>query len=187
MTQKTWEKQLSRRLKDLPKTERKQVLDYYREIYGDKLEAGFSETEILDEFGSPEECATRILAGEGITPTKAERKNPRLSPAAIVGMFFLSLIFILPLAIVALSLVITFFALTVSGVGIALAGVVYAIGAPLLSIGSLSAAGIFAHLGFGLALCGVGLLLFAAFKPLTEYVAIGTGKTLAFLYKGRFF
>ncbi len=185
MTQKTWEKQLSRRLTSLSKAERKQVLDYYREIYSDKKEAGFAEPEILAEFGSPEECARKILGEEGVKYDAAKEKKRRVSPAAVVGMFFLSLIIILPLAITAFALIISFFAVSVSGVAVALAGVIYAIGAPLLAIGSLSTAGIFAHLGVGLAMCGVGLLLFVAFMLLTQYLAIGTGKALAFLYKGR--
>ncbi len=187
MTKKIWEKRLLSNLHPLQRAERKKILDYYREMYGDKAEAGFSEAEILAEFGSPEACAARILAEENveISPIKEKRKTP--SPLAIVGICFVSLILVLPLAMVALSLIITFFALAVSGAAIAIAGAIYTIGAPLLSIGSLSAAGIFGHLGIGLTLCGVGCLLFVAFTPLTKYLAIGTGKTLAFLYKGRFF
>lgn len=186
MTEKTWEKRLARHLSALSKTERKQVIDYYREMYGDKREAGFSEAEILAEFGSPEECAAKILAGENAQPVLQKRERRKLSPAEIVGMFFLSLILILPLALTAFALIVTFFAVSVSGVAVAVAGGVYAIGAPLLSIGSLSAAGCFAHLGVGLTLCGVGCLLFVAFEPLGKYLAIGTGKALKFLYKGRF-
>ena len=186
MTQKNWEKRLARHLSALSKTERKQVIDYYREMYGDKAEAGFSEAEILAEFGSPEDCAAKILAGESVQPAPHKRERRKLSPAEIVGMFFLSLILILPLALTAFALIVTFFAVSVSGVAVAIAGGVYAIGAPLLSIGSLSAAGCFAHLGVGLTLCGVGCLLFVAFEPLGKYLAIGTGKALKFLYKGRF-
>ena len=186
MTKKIWEKRLLSKLRPLQRAERKKILDYYREMYGDKAEAGFSEAEILAEFGSPEKCAARILAEENTQPTLQKRERRKLSPAEIVGMFFLSLILILPLALTAFALIVTFFALTVSGVAVAIAGGVYAIGAPLLSIGSLSAAGCFAHLGVGLTLCGVGCLLFVAFEPLGKHLAIGTGKALKFLYKGRF-
>ncbi len=186
MTKKIWEKRLLSKLRPLQRAERKKILDYYREMYGDKAEAGFSEAEILAEFGSPEACAARILAEENIEPTLQKGERRKLSPAEIVGMFFLSLILILPLALTAFALIVTFFALTVSGIAVAIAGGIYAIGAPLLSIGSLSAAGCFAHFGVGLTLCGVGCLLFVAFEPLGKYLAIGTGKALKFLYKGRF-
>lgn len=187
MTKKSWEKRLLAKLRHLPRAERKKILEYYREIYGDKTEAGFSEAEILAEFGSPEECATKILAGENAQPTLQKRERRKLSPAEIVGIFFLSLILILPLALTAFALIVTFFALTVAGVGIAITGVIYAIGAPILSIGSLSIAGCLAHFGVGLALCGVGCLLFVAFEFFGKYLAVGTGKALTFLYKGRFF
>ena len=187
MTKKIWEKRLLSNLRPLQKAERKKILDYYREMYGDKVEAGFSEAEILAEFGSPEACAARILAEENVEIPPIKEKGKAPSPWAIVGICFVSLILVLPLAITAFALIVTFFAVSVSGAAIAIAGVIYAIGAPLLSIGSLPAAGCFAHLGVGLTLCGVGCLLFVAFAPLTKYLAIGTGKTLAFLYKGRFF
>ena len=186
MTKKIWEKRLLSKLRPLQRAERKKILDYYREMYGDKAEAGYSEAEILAEFGSPEACAARILAEENVEIPLKKEKRRTPSPLAIVGIVFVSLILVLPLASIALALIVTFFAVSVSGVGIAIAGGVYAIGAPILSIGSLSAAGIFAHLGVGLTLCGVGCLLFVAFAPLGKYVAIGTGKALAFLYKGRF-
>lgn len=187
MTKKIWEKRLLSKLRPLRRAERKKILDYYREMYGDKAEAGYSEAEILAEFGSPEACAARILAEENVEIPPKKEKRRTSSPLAIVGIVFVSLILVLPLASVALALIVTFFAFTVSGAAIAIAGVIYAIGAPLLSIGSLSAAGVFAHLGVGLTLCGAGCLLFVAFAPLGKYLAIGTGKTLKFLYKGRFF
>lgn len=187
MTKKIWEKRLLSNLRPLQKAERKKILEYYREMYGDKVEAGFSEAEILAEFGSPEACAARILAEENVEIPPIKEKGKAPSPLAIVGICFVSLILVLPLTITAFALIVTFFAVSVSGAAIAIAGVIYAIGAPLLSIGSLPAAGCFAHLGVGLTLCGVGCLLFVAFAPLTKYLAIGTGKTLAFLYKGRFF
>ena len=186
MTEKNWEKRLARHLSALSKTERKQVIDYYREIYGDKREAGFSEVDILAEFGSPEECAARILAGENVQPVPQKREKRKLSPAAIVGMLFATLLLIVPLFAAAFALIASFFAVSLSGAVIAIAGVVYAIGAPIVSINSLSAAGVVAHFAIGIAACGVGCLLFVAFKLLTKYLVIGTGKALKILYQGRF-
>ena len=186
MTEKHWEKQLTRHLSTLPKNERKQVIDYYREMYGDKKEAGFTEADILAEFGSPEECATRILAGGNAQSTPKKQTKRSASPAAIVGMVFATLILIVPLAAMAFALIASFFAVSVSGAVVAIAGLIYAIGSPIFCIGSLSAAGVVAHFSIGIASCGVGCLLFVAFKPLTKYLAIGTGKALKTLYQGRF-
>lgn len=185
MTEKHWEKQLTRHLSTLPKNERKQVVDYYREMYGDKREAGFSETEILAEFGAPEECAARILAGENAQSAPQKQTKRRVSPAAIVGMIFATLILIVPLAATAFALIASFFAISVSGAVVAIAGAIYAFGSPIFCFGSLSAAGVVAHFSIGIASCGVGCLLFVAFKPLTKYLAIGTGKALKTLYQGR--
>lgn len=38
----------------LPEEERERALGYYAELYGDKLDAGVSESEIVREFGDPE-------------------------------------------------------------------------------------------------------------------------------------
>ena len=62
MKKKTWEKQLVKLLKALPYAERQSVLNYYNEIYSDKIEAGMAEEEIIAEFGFPEDCAARILS-----------------------------------------------------------------------------------------------------------------------------
>ena len=42
-------------------SERRRVLDYYAEAYADRREAGFSEREIIEEFGAPYDAAQRIL------------------------------------------------------------------------------------------------------------------------------
>ena len=65
MNKKEWERALLKNLKSLSRQERKEVLEYYREMYGDKLDAGFSEQEILREFGSPKDCAKKILMENG--------------------------------------------------------------------------------------------------------------------------
>lgn len=77
MTKKEWEKRLLKNLKSLSKQERKEVLEYYREMYDDKLDTGFSEREILKEFGSPEECARKILAENGNEDTPRQVSPPR--------------------------------------------------------------------------------------------------------------
>ena len=61
MTQVEWEKIFLENLTTIPDAERFKMAEYYREIYGDKLEAGQTPDEILAEFGDPKECAIRIL------------------------------------------------------------------------------------------------------------------------------
>ena len=61
MTQVEWEKIFLDNLAAIPEAERFKMAEYYREIYGDKLEAGQTPDEVLAEFGDPKECAKRIL------------------------------------------------------------------------------------------------------------------------------
>ena len=44
MTQQEWEKKLKEYLTPLPQAEQEQIVEYYREMYGDRLDAGYSET-----------------------------------------------------------------------------------------------------------------------------------------------
>ena len=61
MTYTEWRDELKSNLLSVSEAERKRVLDYYAEAYADRREAGFSEREIIDEFGAPYDAAQRIL------------------------------------------------------------------------------------------------------------------------------
>lgn len=183
MKKREWEKRFLKALKSLPKYEREEALEYYREMYGDKAESGLSEREILQEFGIPERCAERILNEQYANrPAPAQREKRTLSPAEIVGLFFVFLLLGLPLAGAALGVIVSFFAVAVSGVAVSVAGVLYAIVAPLATLGSLSAPAAIAHVGLGLTLCGVGAILFAAFGLLTKYTTIGCKKAFVYFF-----
>lgn len=61
MTYNEWRDELKDNLLCVSESERKRVLDYYAEAYADRREAGFSEREIINEFGAPYDAAQRIL------------------------------------------------------------------------------------------------------------------------------
>ena len=61
MTYNEWHDELKSNLLSVSDAERKRVLDYYAEAYADRREAGFSERQIIDEFGAPYDAAQRIL------------------------------------------------------------------------------------------------------------------------------
>lgn len=61
MTYNEWRDELKTNLLCVSEAERRRVLDYYAEAYADRREAGFSEREIIDEFGAPYDAARRIL------------------------------------------------------------------------------------------------------------------------------
>lgn len=61
MRKDEWFLQFERRLHTLPTAEKQRAIDYYKELYSDKYEAGMSENDILLSFGSPEEAAREII------------------------------------------------------------------------------------------------------------------------------
>ena len=67
MTYNEWEGELLSYLGNLPLNEKLEIKEYYREMYGDKRDAGMSNAEILKKFGTPRLVAAKILnenAGE---------------------------------------------------------------------------------------------------------------------------
>ena len=61
MTYTEWRDELKNNLLSVSENERRRVLDYYAEAYADRREAGFSEREIIEDFGAPYDAAQRIL------------------------------------------------------------------------------------------------------------------------------
>lgn len=61
MTYNEWKDELKSNLLSVSAEERRRVCDYYAEAYADRREAGFSEREIIEEFGAPYDAAQRIL------------------------------------------------------------------------------------------------------------------------------
>lgn len=181
MTEREWERLLYRHLKPLSREERRKIVEYYRELFGDKREAGKSEYEILLEFGSPSECAARILSEEyGEVPLK-EKSADSARVWYWIGMGFLTLILILPLTAVAVSLVIAAGALAVSFGATSLAGIVVALAGFFLGVGSYR----LVLLGGGLALSGLSMILTVLFLLATKYAAIGLGRALRAIYARR--
>lgn len=61
MTKYEWERQLKKGISALPKAEQQRVLDYYNELFADKIDAGLRETYIISEFGNPYDVANKII------------------------------------------------------------------------------------------------------------------------------
>lgn len=62
MTKYEWESELKKSIHRLPADEIKRVVEYYDELFYDKVERGFSEKEIIAEFGNPVDVADKILS-----------------------------------------------------------------------------------------------------------------------------
>ena len=62
MTYNEWRDELKSNLLCVSEPERRRVLDYYAEAYADRRDAGFSEREIIQDFGAPYDASQSILA-----------------------------------------------------------------------------------------------------------------------------
>lgn len=61
MTKYEWERELKRNLARLPIDEQNRALAFYDELFADKAEQGYSEREVVKEFGNPFDVATAII------------------------------------------------------------------------------------------------------------------------------
>lgn len=57
-----WKNMLSKALKPLPAEERRRVLEYYDELFADRIDEGQREADILLSLGDPVDAANKILA-----------------------------------------------------------------------------------------------------------------------------
>ncbi len=62
MTYNEWRDELKSNLLSVSESERRRVLDYYAEAYADRRDAGYTEREIIEDFGAPYDAAQRILS-----------------------------------------------------------------------------------------------------------------------------
>ena len=74
MTYNEWRDELKNNLLSVSDGERRRVLDYYAEAYADRREAGFTEREIISDFGAPYDAAQRILCENDETAYADEPK-----------------------------------------------------------------------------------------------------------------
>ena len=186
MTYRQWEKTFKKRLSRLPKEERERALGYYAELYGDKLDAGVSESEIVREFGDAKDAADKIIAeySESTSPQgKAARQRTAGDTAARAAAAVLLFLFVgLPLLAVIFCLAVAGEALFLSGFAVILAGVAYVVYF-LVQLCMFGGAGYAAQIGIGLAAAGVGALLVPLFLYCTKWLFIACGKI--FVLTGR--
>lgn len=63
MTKYEWESELKKNIHRLPDKEIVRVMDYYGELFDDKIESGLREKDIISEFGNPLDVADKIMSG----------------------------------------------------------------------------------------------------------------------------
>ena len=187
MTYKVWEKSLREELANLAKEEQDRTIEYYREMYDEMILNGRSEESILDEFGTPEQCARKVL-NSGIARQVETNNEPqdkpksKISAAEVFGIALFTIFVIIPLTGIAISVVGTLAGMCVAGFGLGIGGIGFAIGCPILGLIDASP---FVGIGAGLAVSGVGWLLFAALFEATKYASIAFCKILKAIYVRR--
>ena len=188
MTYKVWERQFKSKLKSLPSGERKRIVEYYREMFADLTSGERSEESVLAEFGTPEQCAAKVLNDgeapdvQGDEAVSAKKERPKFSAAEILGLAFFTLLLLLPLLAVAISVLIALGALCISGGAVGIAGLVFACYFPFSGVASSAVA---AGVGLGLGASGVGLFFLVGFFYATKGAAIALVKALKAIYVRR--
>ncbi len=207
MTYIEWESEFKKCIKSIPEKEKDEIVGYYREMYSDRHEAGLSDEEIIKNFGEPMLCAAKILmenAAEengGVRKEKSEAtiKKPlsqkfkqtgveyckKISVSKIVGWFFLTVLFIIPLAAVVISAIAALASATVACAAASVSGGILAIASPFAFFLGYTGLGVLATAGAGLATAGVGLLLFEVFFFITKYSILPCVKILKHFFKRR--
>lgn len=152
MNFKAWLKKLKRETRSLPLSEQRTVVSYYEELYYDKKDEGYTEREIVREFGAPELAAGKILSE---TYGGVRVREKKLSGTRIFCFLVIGILLGIPIIAVVFSLWVTAFALVVSGIGISLGG----IWGIVTSVAAIISGGPWmAYLGISLFLIGFGII-----------------------------
>lgn len=196
MTYRQWEWELKCLLRGVPKKEVDAATSYYREIYNDKKEAGFSDIDILIEFGSPEECAERIReegsseakSSEGIAEDAKALWNKGVAwlrdiSYSGVGLAVISILLVIPALAVAVSLIAAFGAAMISGAAVSVGGVAAIVWSVVELISGAGVTTVLAMFGMGVASIGLGVVVAIVFFFLTKYSCIATYRALKLVYK----
>ena len=79
-------KELQLKIKQLPADEKKRILDFYQEMIEDRIENGEKEEQIIEEFGSADTLAQKILeeSNSPAPPQKFQWKNLSVGVKALL-------------------------------------------------------------------------------------------------------
>lgn len=100
-------------LHELPKDERAEIIEDYKEYFAIKLEEGLREEEVIRQLGSPREIASRIKGGEESSQANKEQDKTRQLIVGICLAVF-NLIFILGTVIAVIGVIFGLFIAAIS-------------------------------------------------------------------------
>ena len=192
MTFREWEKQFKKALKGISTQEKQTALEYYRELYGDKIDAGCSPEDAVAQFGNPVDCAQNIVAENAPANKKdnsatiVPQKNSKVSMhsvSIIIGMVFLTLLVIIPVFASLVATVASFGASAIACAICAVACLLLVFIYPVyLIIYGASWGGVVANLGMCLAGAGICSILAIGLFFATKYATIWSIKLFKRIY-----
>lgn len=164
MTYNEWKSELETYLIDMPYGERQKVFSYFSEMYADKREAGFTEKEIIAEFGAPYDAAQRVLGRGDEDPapvrTPAGKESKPDKSADNTWLFVLvCVVCAVPVFCIVMAAAGITVGLCVAPISI-IAGGASSIGGAVgfMVAGGAAGAGV-CSMGLGVIVCGVGVML----------------------------
>ena len=192
MTFREWEKQFKKALKGLSTQEKQTALEYYHELYGDKIDAGCSPEDAVAQFGDPIDCAQTIIADNApatpkdnsvaITPNQNSKVSTH-SVSIIIGMVFLTLLVIIPVFASLVAIVAGFGASAITCAICAIASLLLTFIYPVyLTIYGATWGAVVANLGMCVAGIGVCTVLAISFYFVTKYATIWSIKLFKRIY-----
>ena len=180
MTFGSWLNEIEARLSCVNENERAGILNYYRELYGDKSDAGLSDEAILSEFGTLDECIERIKQE---SPELFENERTCVPFKKIATHIALLLFVGLPAALSALSALAALAVCTLGGAGTCLGGVAVVIYSIALLFGGAGANTVLIQFGIGLAMTGAGVMICIGFFFMTKYAIASLNKIVKYVYQ----
>ncbi len=180
MSYNEWKDELKGYLLSVSEEERQRVLDYYAEAYADRRDAGYSEREIILQFGAPYDAAQRVLGREQ-AQTEERVDAPPSTPNAPSAPFIAACVLLAPLvlALVAASVGVTagLFVCPIALFGEAIAVLIQAVSFVVRGNAALALTGF----GAGFVLLALGLLLAPLFLYLIRLLWAGIRRLFAWV------
>lgn len=189
MTKKEWFNDFKNHLDSLSNKDCQEAINYYEELYQDKLDQGFDPKTIIDDFPNPADAAKKILddiPGEVIdlNESSAKKKNRKEKSEKRKAKSFryplwLTILFSIlsvPLFIVFFALIIAFIAVFFSAFIVVLAGIVTIIFAVLEQFQNIGE--LIMSIGISFLSIAIGLLLIALFGNLLRLLIKVPGRLL---------
>lgn len=176
MTKKQWLKRFKKKLSALPRGEQEAAVEYYTELFNERIDRGESETEIINTFGSPEQAAVAIACEKNEYSKIAYQSSGGLTAGRFFAVTLLFVFVGIPVLVVIFVLGVTAVALLVSAFAMIAAGIAQALYFLIVQLIYGFSAGFLAQIGIGVAAAGLGFLLVPLFLRCLKWIFKGCAK-----------